>query len=138
TTLRAAQRHGIPMVIVPTDLDFSHFAQMIRDPGNKFKVLLPFAHTRDQVAHLPESAVAVTGYPVRRAFTTDGGHEEAPILRELGIEADHKVAMIMMGARGSAEDAVVADAEALASSLPELTEDITHVTVMCGSNETLR
>lgn len=141
TTLRAARRHGCPMVVVPTDLQFAHFVETIHDVGNDFKLLLPFAHTRGQAGHLPDHAVAVTGYPVRREFTTEGRADAlahpSRILQDLGIAPNDRLVLVMMGARGSGEDVIVADAQDLANALPDAAGEQTgriHVAVLRGHN----
>ena len=157
-TFNATQVLKIPMVVVPTDLAFSHFLQQVpADSGTQFKVALPFPTMRNQAPHLPEHVFAETGYPVRGAFSVDprpaplgAANATAPVFAELGIEPGDKVALIMMGAGGASGDVIRSDADSLSKQLAgELArraksnarldaKQRVHVVCLCGGNQDLK
>jgi len=134
---KEADARNVPLLVVPTDLDFGHFVDQIRTPGERFKLALPFGDMRTQAAHLPESAFAVTGYPVRPDFCA-AEQARSSTLDALEIGPADKVVMIMMGGGGTSSDRVIANAQLLGTSLGEAVQGRVHIVCVCGRNDKMR
>ncbi len=120
----AAKKH-IPFLILPTDLEASHFFHFIRSPNPKyFKIGLAFDDKRlkDQlrgnriIGQLKDEHFVVTGYPLRPEFSKPPTEKQLQKLRsKLKIKPEDKVVLIMMGAQG-AGSTILKDAIRIANS----------------------
>jgi UDP-N-acetylglucosamine:LPS N-acetylglucosamine transferase len=148
TTLAIAKERNIPMVIIPTDLTFTHFFHHINAPPANFKVALPFGDLKDiktliSKSNFHEDNFVVTGYPLRREFgVTPETHvtKWTEIRHQLGIKQSDLAVIIMMGAQGSKKhtmryvETIAKDAKII---VPWSDRNL-HVIIMCGENEELK
>lgn len=134
--LSVAKSKGIPLLIIPTDLDNHMFiAGMDAAPTDYdlYRYVLPFDDPlimkTVEPAHIPQEKIVFGGFPVRQEFFTKKNIKR--LKNEFGIPLTKPVVTVLMGAAGSSStyDYV----RALSCSKHSL-----HVIVCLGRNESLR
>jgi processive 1,2-diacylglycerol beta-glucosyltransferase len=134
--LEVAKNKGIPLIIVPTDLDNSMFIVSLNSAPTDYdlyRYILPFPDpaimkTVDP-AGLPADRIIFGGFPIRQEFFNKKNVKK--LKNEFGIPLTKPVVTVLMGAAGSSTtyDYV----RALSCSKHAM-----HVIVCLGRNESLR
>lgn len=141
-TYALAKKRKIPMLVLPTDLEAGHFFNGIKSPGPDFKVGLAFDDEelkRPLRHHLGDENFVITGFPLRSQFgirTEALAESAAGIRKELGIAAEDKMALIMMGAQGAGQ-IILEYVSTLLHAGPRVVGGKLHVIALCGKNEAL-
>lgn len=103
--LRVARVLGVPLLVLPVDLDTSNYVNGLYAPDDpSFRYLLSFEdealRPSMRAAAIPEALVRVVGFPVRPAFLTP--KPGASLRAELGLPTEGPIVMLLMGAAGAA------------------------------------
>lgn len=102
--LAVAQKLDIPLLILTNDLDTTNYLNGISKPTyKKFKITLAFEdptlREKMKPAGIPESQIAVAGFPLRPEFFKP---KDVPALKkEFNVPPDKPVVMVFMGGAGS-------------------------------------
>lgn len=102
--MHACMAENIPFILFSADLDPYVYINNISNPEyTRFKLALPFMddairHTTTQ-AGIPESNIAITGYPIRSEFCST--KNTAAIKTEWNIPDNKPVILVMLGSVGS-------------------------------------
>lgn len=104
--LEVAEKHNIPFLLMPTDLDIrAYIINLINPTYKKFYMglMLDNPDTMSLVngAHIAQEHVHTIGVPIRPEFLLQKNKNE--LKREYGIEQNKKVIMVLMGSQGSDE-----------------------------------
>lgn len=102
--LRVAQALGVPLLVLPVDLDTSNYINGVYAPSTpKFRYLLPFDDPSlrpfMRAAAIPEALIRVVGFPVRPAFLE--AKNPSALRDELALPSDRPIIMLLMGAAGA-------------------------------------
>ncbi|MGE0206246.1 MAG: hypothetical protein AB7R69_00150 [Candidatus Babeliales bacterium] len=100
---KIAEEKNIPYVLVPTDLDIKTFIKNIKLDHKYAKLCLgfDFPEIKNSIkpGHIPGSAIAITGFPIRPAFFEKKNKDY--IKQKLAITHNHPIVLLVMGATGS-------------------------------------
>lgn len=130
----AAERHGVPLLVVPVDLDMANYVHALGDVRHEtFRFGLPFDDpgVRSGLApsSITEDQLRVLGFPVRPEFAP---HADRRALRAtLELPDDRPIILMLMGASGGAQLRSYTRAF-------ERTLDRAHLVVCTGRNTALR
>ncbi len=130
--LEQTKKLGIPLLIVPTDLDATIFTQDIK-PSNDASLYITVAFNdkdiRKTIPALNEQYLPVTGFVLRPDFFEPKDHQL--IKQTYGIPHDKPVILLLMGSQGS--ESLTIFAQKIAQiNIPA------HLVVCLGKNEEMR
>lgn len=134
--LAVAKKKGIPLIIVPTDLDNTMVINgMHASPTDYelYRYIVPFNDPTIlktiEPAHMPEKNLIIGGFPIRQEFFAKKNVKK--LKNEFGVPLTKPVVTVLMGAAGSSSTYDYVNA--LSRSKHSL-----HVIVCLGRNEALR
>lgn len=134
--LAVAKNKGIPLIIIPTDLDNSMFITGLKDSPTEYQLYRYIVPFNDQnifktldPAGIPAERFVIGGFPIRQEFFTKKNIKK--LKNDFGIPLTKPVVTVLMGAAGSTStyDYV----KTLSHSKHAL-----HLIVCLGRNESLR
>jgi processive 1,2-diacylglycerol beta-glucosyltransferase len=102
--LKAAKKHDIPFLVVPTELDATIVIHGLQKPDfKKFHYFLAFdddeMRKKIEQAQISPAQITVSGFPIKPSFFKK---KEAQIIRnDFDIPSDKPMVMVLMGAAGS-------------------------------------
>ncbi|CAM6054836.1 unnamed protein product [Sphagnum tenellum] len=141
--LERHKRH-IPLLVLTTDLEASHFFRGMHHPGRDVMVNLAFDDDDLKASLLPalteENFIPPLGFPLRPEFgeTTQELQPQIDEIREeLGIRESDKTILIIMGAQGMGE-VIVKYSDRIANSYLGSKNENLHVVALCGNNDELK
>ncbi len=134
--LAVAKKRGIPLIIIPTDLDHTMFITGLNNSPTEYELyryIVPF-NDNDLIktlkpAGIPEERIVVGGFPIRQEFFSKKNVKK--LKNDFGVPLTKPVVTVLMGAAGSSStyDYV----KTLSHSKHAL-----HIIVCLGRNEALR
>lgn len=132
--LKAAQQLDIPFILLPTDLDTSHFTQNIKNPTyKKFALALPYKDSKilEMIAssNIPEDQIYYVGFPVKKAFLEP--RNSKIIRKEFNLPENKPIILLMMGSQGSEK------LQSISKQLAKLTIPA-HIVIVLGKSEHIR
>ncbi len=134
--LAVAKKRGIPLIIIPTDLDHSMFIIGLKDSPLEYELYRYIVPFNDPallkplgVVGIPHEKIVVGGFPIRQEFFSKKNIKK--LKNDFGIPLTKPVVTVLMGAAGSS--ATYDYLKTLSRSKHAL-----HVIVCLGRNEALR
>lgn len=102
--LKAAKKHDVPLLIVPTELDASIVVHGLKNPDyKKFHYFLAFddedMRKKIEPAQIPAESITISGFPLRPSFFQKKNPHT--IKDDFDIPSNKPVVMVLMGAAGS-------------------------------------
>jgi len=140
-TWELAKEAKIPMMVIVTDIYCKHFFNDIKQPGDNFKIGLPFNDKWIKKLlneQFEEKNFVTTGFPLRSEFGLSKSKMEkttSQICGELHIREGDKIVIVMMGSQGGV--AITELSKQIADN-PKRYAQTVHVVALCGSNDTIR